>query len=89
MYYIHIRRQTGHDAHDLLLGEEGEGDEGGGDQPDVDQEAGQAADNLPAPLLGQLDVLLLPQGVLLLADVQPELTEVQLDVLHVFIFYIC
>ena len=81
------------DYHDILIHEEEDGDEGAGDEPEGEQEAGQAAHDLPAPLLGHVDLVLLPQGVLLLADVPPELTDVQLEVLDVvhdfcFFFYL-
>ena len=66
----------GHDgAHwKVVPGEEDDGDDGAGDEPEDDQEAGQAAHNPPTSLLGQVAVVLLPQGVLLLADVPSELT---------------
>ena len=76
---------------DVLPGEEDEDDEGAaGDEPEGGEEAAEAAHNPPASLLGQVAIVLLHQGLLLIADVPSELTDVQLevlDVLHVFCLF--
>ena len=48
------------DYHYILIHEEEDGDEGAGDEPEGEEEADQAAHDLPAPLLGHVALVLLP-----------------------------
>ena len=75
----------GHDgAHrNVLPGKEEDGDGGAGGEPEGEEDEGEAGHYLSAPLLRQVAVVLLSQVLLLLADVSPEIVNVQLDILDV------